>query len=207
ISAPTATPAAPSGFVLGSTQFNVTLTDSSNNALHQLSHPLLITFPYTAADLSTAGGDVSRILVQFFDSGTSSWNTLTIVSSDTLHQTVTAQVNHLSLFALTIYTGPGSPPTNTPTSVPAGGPALYPGFNATDMGPNDDSSTAAIPMGLSINFGGHSYNSAYVNNNGNLTFASSNSTYTPFALGSFGNPILAPFWADVNTNQGNTVHY
>jgi hypothetical protein len=39
-----------------------------------------------------------------------------------------------------------------------------------------------------------------VNNNGNITFEGSQSEYTPSPLQSLGVPIIAPFWADVDTN-------
>src|SRR3712207_8776855 len=52
-----------------------------------------------------------------------------------------------------------------------------------------------------IDFFGMSLNSAYVNNNGNITFNSGMSTYTPFPLTSTAAPILAPFFTDVDTRS------
>jgi hypothetical protein len=41
-----------------------------------------------------------------------------------------------------------------------------------------------------------------VNNNGNVTFTGPNSTYTPGSITAGSNPIIAPFWADVDTRGG-----
>jgi hypothetical protein len=81
--------------------------------------------------------------------------------------------------------------------------------NATfqNLAATDDGSTALIPFGFNINFFGTDYSGAYVNNNGNLTFQNPMSTYSPFGLGSTSAPIIAPFFGDVDTNQGNTVEY
>ena len=55
-----------------------------------------------------------------------------------------------------------------------------------------------------LNFFGSNWTSFYVNNNGNVTFAYSNSGYTPGAInGGNNNPIIAPFWADVDTRGGS----
>ena len=52
---------------------------------------------------------------------------------------------------------------------------------------------------FTIDFFGNSYNSLYVNNNGNVTFNGPLGTYTPEGLTSYGSPIIAPFWGDVDT--------
>jgi len=64
---------------------------------------------------------------------------------------------------------------------------------------NDDGSTALIPLGFTINFAGTQFGSAYVNNNGNITFQDVLPTYTPFGLVGTATPIIAPFFADVDT--------
>ncbi len=54
-----------------------------------------------------------------------------------------------------------------------------------------------------VDFFGHNYTSLYINNNGNITFGSPNSTFTPNVItGGANNPIIAPFWADVDTRGG-----
>jgi len=80
----------------------------------------------------------------------------------------------------------------------------------TDLGRNDDGSSAAVSLGFSANFFGTTYTSIFVNNNGNVTFSGPMSGYTPFGLtGPLANPILAPFFADVDTRglASGTVHY
>ncbi|MGI8549537.1 MAG: nidogen-like domain-containing protein [Dehalococcoidia bacterium] len=75
---------------------------------------------------------------------------------------------------------------------------------ANNLAANDDGSTAAIPLPFTLNFNGRSFGSLYVNNNGNLTFTSALSQYTPQALDTLGQAIIAPFFADVDTNgQGS----
>ncbi|NTU41739.1 MAG: VPLPA-CTERM sorting domain-containing protein [Nitrospirales bacterium] len=85
-----------------------------------------------------------------------------------------------------------------------GGPA---GFGENSLAANDDGSTgfldlsALFPGGL--NFFGTTYTGLYLNNNGNVTFKFPLSTYTPSALtGATQNPIIAPFFADVDTRRG-----
>jgi hypothetical protein len=81
--------------------------------------------------------------------------------------------------------------------------AIRPGFNQNYVPPNDDGSTALINLPLTINFFGNSYSSLFVNNNGNVTFGSSLSAYTPEDLLSVADDnlfdIIAPYWADVDT--------
>lgn len=77
--------------------------------------------------------------------------------------------------------------------------AVRPGFNATSMPRNDDDSTVQVPIGFQVIFSGTSYNSLYVNNNGNITFDAPLNAFTPVPFGNAGRKILAPFWADVDT--------
>ena len=83
------------------------------------------------------------------------------------------------------------------------------GFGENYLERNDDSYTTAIditsvfPDGL--NFFGQTWTQIYVNNNGNITFGSGLYSYTPTAIGAnFYNPIIAPFWADVDTRNYNS---
>jgi hypothetical protein len=50
-----------------------------------------------------------------------------------------------------------------------------------------------------LNFQGAQYNQLFVNNNGNVTFNQPLSTYTPFNLLTQHVPIIAPYFADVDT--------
>ncbi len=81
------------------------------------------------------------------------------------------------------------------------------GFNSSSLSANDDSSTGSVDIGFSANFFGTTYSSLYVNNNGNLTFNGSLSTFTPFDLGTTTTPIIAPFFADVDTRGTGTLTY
>jgi Nidogen-like/PEP-CTERM motif len=74
-------------------------------------------------------------------------------------------------------------------------------FNTNSLARNDDSSTGQVNLGFSANINGTSYTSVYVNNNGNITFTGPLSTYTPSGITSSSTPIIAPFWADVDTSN------
>jgi esterase/lipase len=84
------------------------------------------------------------------------------------------------------------------------------GFGENYLNRNDDSSTGLINLqsvfgDTGINFFGENYNSLYVNNNGNVTFNNSTGQYTPSKIDAgISNPIIAPFWADVDT-RGSSI--
>jgi len=81
-------------------------------------------------------------------------------------------------------------------------------FGDNTLAPNDDGSTGLVNLGFTANFFGLNFTQTYVNNNGNITFDNSLSTYTPFDLTSTGRRIIAPFFADVDTrNAGSPVTY
>lgn len=99
-------------------------------------------------------------------------------------------------------------------------------FGEGILQPNDDGSTIGIDITTvfgeqGLNFFGNYFTSIYINNNGNITFNQPLSQYTPSQIaGGSGNPIIAPFWADVDTRGGtanptpggqstgsNLVHY
>lgn len=81
-----------------------------------------------------------------------------------------------------------------------GGPM---GFGSNILPANDDGSTAmqdltpAFPGGLRF-FGGP-YTTFWVNNNGNITFRGSLGQYTPRAFPVASQPMIAPYWGDVDT--------
>lgn len=82
------------------------------------------------------------------------------------------------------------------------------GFTTNNLPANDDGSTGLINLGLTANLFGATYTQAYVNNNGNITFSSPLGTYTPFGLTGGGvPPIIAPFFADVDTRVGNIMTF
>lgn len=81
------------------------------------------------------------------------------------------------------------------------------------MQPNDDGSSEQINLPFQFNLYGDLYNTCYVNNNGNVSFAQDIFTYSAsaFPMASTGSQqfhMVAPFWADVDTrNNGGTVMF
>jgi hypothetical protein len=92
---------------------------------------------------------------------------------------------------------------------PAEASSLRPGFATGTLGQTDDGSSGSISLGFTVDFYGLTYDSLYVNNNGNLTFGASFGAYSPTALHNAGQAIIAPFFADVDTANGigNAVTY
>ncbi len=76
---------------------------------------------------------------------------------------------------------------------------IRPSFNSNTLAPNDDESTELVDLGFPINFFGTTFNQGFVNNNGNMTFDSALSEFTPFGLLNSERIIIAPFFADVDT--------
>jgi hypothetical protein len=76
---------------------------------------------------------------------------------------------------------------------------LLPEFTTNVLPANDDDSTGLVPLPFAVNFFGRSYSGLYVNNNGNVTFDVPLSGFTPFDLTSTSTVIIAPFFADVDT--------
>ncbi|WP_319463890.1 nidogen-like domain-containing protein [Micromonospora sp. RTP1Z1] len=70
---------------------------------------------------------------------------------------------------------------------------------AATLPANDDGSAGPVQLPFTANFFGHQYGYLYVNNNGNVTFNNPMSTFTPFRITSSTPPIIAPFFADVDT--------
>ena len=67
-------------------------------------------------------------------------------------------------------------------------------------GRNDDQSSSSIALGYTLdNFFGADYSSIYVNNNGNVTFTGPLGNYTPSGPQGTTIPVIAPFFADVDT--------
>ncbi len=85
------------------------------------------------------------------------------------------------------------------------------GFGEGLLDRNDDLSTSAINITAifgeqGLNFFGSYYNSIYINNNGNITFNGPLSSFTPSQIAGGGNnPIIAPFWADVDTRPTTSL--
>jgi len=75
------------------------------------------------------------------------------------------------------------------------------------MGPNDDGSSSLITLPFDFCLYGDNYTSCYINNNGNISFDAPYSTYSSTGFPVSGYPMVAPFWADVDTRGCGTVWY
>ncbi len=64
---------------------------------------------------------------------------------------------------------------------------------------NDDGSTDEVSLPFAVNFFGKTYSTLWVNNNGNVTFTGPLGDYTPYEINASTPPIIAPFFADVDT--------
>lgn len=84
-----------------------------------------------------------------------------------------------------------------------GGPQ---GFGTSCLSPNDDSSSRTIPLAtafpMGLRFFSNTHSSMVVNTNGNITFSGAVSRYTPSAFPVASQPMIAPFWADVDLRTG-----
>ncbi len=86
------------------------------------------------------------------------------------------------------------------------------GYGEYELAANDDGSTGRIDLtgifGASgFDFFGSLYTGLYLNNNGNVTFSNSLSSFTPGQIGGGTSAIIAPFWADVDTRGTGSVYY
>ena len=85
------------------------------------------------------------------------------------------------------------------------------GFGEFWLPANDDGSTAFIDLTpifgtQGINFFGRYYTGFYLNNNGSVTFNAASSSFTPSAItGSTSNPVIAAYWADIDTRGGGVT--
>jgi Tol biopolymer transport system component/lysophospholipase L1-like esterase len=79
--------------------------------------------------------------------------------------------------------------------------------SANSLAANYDSSAEAITLPFDLDFYTRTYNTLWVNNNGNVTFDGPLSTFTPFGLVGTNAAIIAPFFADVDTRASGAVTY
>lgn len=83
------------------------------------------------------------------------------------------------------------------------------GGNAANIGQangrNDDGFSGPIALGYTLqNFFGADYSSIFINNNGNITFNSGVAAYTPAGPQGATQPVIAPFFADVDTRGASS---
>jgi hypothetical protein len=100
----------------------------------------------------------------------------------------------------------GTPITGSGTLVHGlGGTA---GFGEYEVPRNDDGYQEydiTSVFGNGLTFGGQHYSSIFVNTNGSISFGGGVTTYTPSAISAGGTPMIAPFWADVDTRTDGTA--
>lgn len=75
-------------------------------------------------------------------------------------------------------------------------------------GRNDDG-FMALNLGFNVTFFNTTYNSLYINNNGNVSFGAGISEFVPTGPTGAAAPIISPFFGDVDTRNSNSgvVHY
>jgi MYXO-CTERM domain-containing protein len=107
----------------------------------------------------------------------------------------------LASAALTVLLAPASAALAAPLL-----PPLSPGVEDGILPGNDDGSTTAIPLATAfpegLRFFGGPYTAMYVNNNGNITFNGPLGTFTPNPFPVATQPMIVPYWADVDTRGG-----
>lgn len=72
---------------------------------------------------------------------------------------------------------------------------------------NDDCVAGPITLPFDFCFYGTSFNSLYINNNGNISFNQSYNTFTPLVFPNNQYTMICPFWADVDTRGTGVVYY
>jgi nidogen-like/PEP-CTERM motif-containing protein len=66
---------------------------------------------------------------------------------------------------------------------------------------NDDGFSGPISLGYTLSFFGNNYTSFFANNNGNISFNAGIATFTPSGPTGVLQPIMSPFFADVDTRN------
>ena len=108
-----------------------------------------------------------------------------------------------SFSGCTLPSGAVEPGPGGASGTPGGAAASHCSDNA--LPPNDDGSTGQVSLPFPVNFFSKTFNSLWVNNNGNVTFDAPLRTFTPFGLLSTSSEIIAPFFADVDTRGSSNV--
>ena len=144
------TPHLPPGYAAGSKAFDLSVagTEDEIAASFAFMKPIAITVRLSTEDLVIAGGDAANVLIQHYRDGDRGWEPLP-TTVDFSASIATAQVDHLSIFALTIKQPPPAPtsgPTQaaTPTSAPVRAPSPSP--ESTPMPTVTDMATTPPPL-------------------------------------------------------------
>src|SRR5690349_12634634 len=82
------------------------------------------------------------------------------------------------------------------------------GFGTRCLSPNDDGSSASIDLApafpAGLRFFTRTHTAAFVNTNGNISFSGNVPTYTPDAFPVADQPMIAPYWGDVDIRTQET---
>jgi len=161
---------------------------------------------------STAGGSTLTINGSNFGSATKVWfGTQAVTPSSVGSSTITVTVpstTSAQTVDIAVQTPDGLSPIVPADRFTYVGSVIRTGFTNNQLVPGDDGgSPAAVSLGFSVTFFGNTYSSVYINDNGNLTFGSPLSTYTPFSMASSTVPIIAPFFADIDTHATSPISY
>lgn len=86
------------------------------------------------------------------------------------------------------------------------------GANSANVGQlngRNDDGFMALNLGFNVTFFGTSYNSLFINNNGNVSFGAGISAYIPDGPTGASAPLISPFFSDVDTRNSasGVVHY
>lgn len=144
----------------------------------------------TAVQLTSSQPSLLALPLRLFiPGGSQSFSLMSAPITGNTTVTVTASAANVSRSATLTVTGASS----------LGAIELLSGCEAVTLPPNDDGSSAPVPLPFPVNFFGTAYTYLYVNNNGNVTFRAPLGTFTPFEINATTPPIIAPFLADVDT--------
>ena len=80
------------------------------------------------------------------------------------------------------------------------------GIGVNSVATCDDCFSGPLNLGFSLTFFGQTYTQYYLNNNGNISFTTGLSQFTPTGPQGSTVPIISPFFADVDTRGGGTVN-
>ena len=116
-------PTLPAGFVSLGKQFDLSVQPDHDSASipYTFLKPIIITFRLSGTDATLVRGDESNVVIQHFLDAEAQWEPLA-TSVDFGASTATTQVDHLSIFVLTIREPEPTPtpvPTLTATTIPA----------------------------------------------------------------------------------------
>jgi hypothetical protein len=207
------TPAAWPGLV------DVTVTTTNGTSALSTADQFTFTSPVTVTGVAPAlgplaGGTVVTITGSGFTGATSvSFGSVAITSFSIVNDSTITAVAPAAASAGPVDITVTNPGTTSATSAAdlfyyASAAILTPaGFSSNVLPATDNGSTGSVALGFMVNFFGVNYTQVFVNNNGNVTFDAQLADYLPYPIVSTIHPMIAPFFADVDTRVGQVVTY